>query len=65
MGLLDDLLRSLEEAAENQQRRPPAPAGGRGEAPPRPGVLPPSQQTRIERRQAQKPAAPELSLIHI
>ena len=56
MGLLDDLIRSLEEAAEQQQRRPPAPAGGAGEEPPRPGQLPPRQQTRAERRQAQKQA---------
>ena len=56
MGLLDDLIRTLEEAAENQQRRPPASAGGYGDAPPRPGSLPPRQQTRAERRQAQMQA---------
>ena len=55
MGLLDDLIRTLEEAAENQPRRPPASAGGQGEAPPRPGSLPPRLQTRAERRQAQQP----------
>ena len=54
MGLLEDLLRTLEEATQNQQPRPPASAGGRGEAPPRPGSLPPRQQTRAERRQAQQ-----------
>jgi hypothetical protein len=57
MGLLDDLIRSLEEAADPQQRRPPVPTGGRGEHPPRPGSLPPHQQTRTERRQAQQSLA--------